>query len=93
VPTRKLVSANESVNQLSAINQSSFINPPNPTDQLINQISDSDKQHFSTLLATALAVNECEPKTFKQATSCAYSYANRAQIDEGTKCLDCCYTL
>jgi len=45
---------------------------PNPIDQLIDQSAGSDdKQHSSTLLATALAVNECEPTTFKQATSCA----------------------
>jgi len=63
---------NKSFNQPSIISHSSSVAPPNPTNQLIDQSADSDdKQHSSTLLATALAVNECEPMTFKQATSCA----------------------
>jgi len=53
----QLASVNESVNHLSSVAS------PNSTDQHID--------HSTTLLATVLAVNECEPTMFKQATSYA----------------------
>jgi len=42
-----------------------------PLNQPLNEPDNIDIPHSSTLLAIALAVNECAPKTFKQATTCA----------------------
>jgi len=52
------------------INQQS--NPQSSNSQSTNSDANSDETTYPhTLLATALAVSESEPKTFKQATSCS----------------------